>query len=134
MELKAIDINHTLSTLKHMVDRTPESTTEDAEDVFAELFSFNNGAVFAGSFTGYSEWERHRNGDEIVHVIAGETDLTIMKDDGPETLNLSAGSITVVPVGHWHRFRSSSGVSFLTAAPQPTGHAIVDDPRTLLED
>jgi quercetin dioxygenase-like cupin family protein len=131
MSITAINIKNVLSELAPLVGRTPETSSEEEEGAFAELFSFNNGAVFTGSFTGDSPWERHGNGDEIVQVIAGETELTIMADDGPETLSLSAGSMTVVPKGLWHRFHAPDGVSLLTATPQPTDHTTVDDPRDL---
>jgi len=133
MDIKTVNIATELSKLKPLTGRTPQTSAEEESAAFSTLFNFNNGGIFTGSFAGDSPWERHGNGDEIVQVIAGETELTIMTDTGPETLSLSAGMMTVVPQGAWHRFHAPDGVSVLTATPQPTDHTDVEDPRTLAE-
>ncbi len=131
MSVKTVDINDVLSSLKPLNRRTPDTPPDEEAAAFATLFDFNSGAIFTGSFSGDSPWERHRNGDEIVQVMAGETELVIMMDEGPETLVLKEGCMTVVPQGRWHRFHAPKGVSLLTATPQPTDHTSVEDPRTL---
>ncbi|MEX1036597.1 MAG: cupin domain-containing protein, partial [Sneathiella sp.] len=101
----------------------------EAENTFANLAQFNNGAVFTGSFDGSSEWERHCNGDELVHVLKGETELTILSGEGEDILTLKSGMLTVVPQGCWHRFYAPAGVTLLTVTPQPTDHSTAEDPR-----
>ena len=64
-----------------------------------------------------------------MHILAGETRLTLMTEDGPQVLDMSAGMLTVVPQGTWHRFHAPSGVTVLTVTPQPTDHSTADDPR-----
>ncbi len=123
---KVVDIQAELATRPFLHDRCKDT---DADAAFAELAKFREGAVFAGSFSGESPWERHRNGDELVHVLSGATTLTIMTDDGPETLAMTAGMIAVVPQGSWHRLHSPDGVTVLTATPQPTDHSLAEDPR-----
>lgn len=49
-----------------------------ASPPFTKLASFNHGGVFVGRFTGQAPWERHRHGDELVHVLDGEVDITVM--------------------------------------------------------
>ena len=126
--IKAIDIQAALSG-RPFLDGRGAATEADAADTFAELARFRDGGVFAGSFSGASPWERHGNGDELVHVLAGTAQLTILSDDGPETLASQAGMIAVVPQGLWHRFEAPDGVTLLTATPQPTEHSFADDPR-----
>ena len=128
--IKAIDIQAVLATLPHLHGRGA-ATEVDAADAFAELTRFRDGGVFAGGFSGDSPWERHGNGDELVHVLAGAAALTILADDGPETLALKAGMIAVVPRGLWHRFQAPDGVTLLTATPQPTDHSFAADPRAV---
>ena len=65
----------------------------------------------------------------MVHVLAGWTKLTILTEDGPQTLELKAGMLTVVPQGCWHRFEAPEAVTVLTATPQPTDHSSAEDPR-----
>jgi len=53
-----------------------------------------------------------------------------MTDSGPESFELTAGMLIVVPQGHWHRFHVPDRVTVLTATPQPTEHSTAADPRT----
>ena len=64
-----------------------------------------------------------------MHVLAGAAALTILTDGGPETLELKAGMIAVVPQGLWHRFQVPDKVTLLTATPQPTDHSFASDRR-----
>jgi mannose-6-phosphate isomerase-like protein (cupin superfamily) len=68
-----------------------------------------------------------------VHILDGETVVYLMTEAGPETLELRAGMIAIVPQGAWHRFSCPGGVTLMTVTPQPTDHppVHVDDPRTL---
>ena len=67
--------------------------------------------------------------DEIVQVLAGATTLTIITDEGPQAVEMTAGTLIVVPQGCWHRFNAKEQVTVMTATPQPTEHTFVDDPR-----
>jgi mannose-6-phosphate isomerase-like protein (cupin superfamily) len=126
---KAIDINAILDTLTPLSCRGPETTEEEANAAFATLAPMNNGAVFTGSFDGSSPWERHGGGDELVHILAGQTRLTILSENSEDVLDLKAGMMTVVPKGCWHRFHAPDGVTVLTVTPQPTDHSNEEDPR-----
>ena len=127
--VKAVNIAAELGKLPVLRARSAETPEDEAAAAFATLAPLRDGAVFAGSFDGESPWERHPNGDELVHVLAGETRLTILNDDGPQVLEMSAGMLTVVPQGCWHRFHAPRGVTVLTATPQPTDISGADDPR-----
>lgn len=72
------------------------------------LAPYRDGAIFAGSFSGDSKWERHPNGDELVQILDGAATLTIMTDSGPQSFPMTAGMGVVVPQGHWHRFHARS--------------------------
>ncbi len=127
--IKTVDIMAAISELPFLHGRSKATTEEQANAAFATLAAFRDGGVFAGSFSGESPWERHQNGDELVHVLDGATTLTIMTADGPQSVEMTAGMLTVVPKGHWHRFQSPDGVTVLTATPQPTDHCLAEDPR-----
>ena len=127
--IEAIDIQAALAGLRVLDGRTRETTPAEAAAAFAVLAPFRDGSLFAGSFSGSSPWERHRNGDELVHVLAGAAQLTIMTDAGPQSFALRAGMVIVVPQGHWHRFDAPELVTVLTATPQPTDHTSAADPR-----
>ena len=127
--IKAIDVQAELAKLPVLKGRSPHTAAAEAEPCFATLAAFRDGGLFAGSFQGESEWERHSKGDEIVQILAGATRLTILTDEGPQVLEMTAGMLTVVPQGCWHKFNAPEGVTVLTATPQPTDHSTAEDPR-----
>jgi mannose-6-phosphate isomerase-like protein (cupin superfamily) len=129
--LKAVDIKAELAGRPVLHGRGKETPEAKAKAAFATLAPFRDGSIFAGSFSGESPWERHQNGDELVHILDGATTLTIMTDDGPQSFEMTAGMMIVVPQGHWHRFHAPDQVTVLTATPQPTDHTFVKDPRKI---
>jgi len=126
---KAVHIETELAKLPVLRGRRPDTPAEDADEAFATLADLGEGGVFAGSFEGDSAWERHTKGDELVHILKGETRLTLLTDEGPRELTMTAGMLTVVPQGTWHRFHAPDGVTVLTVTPQPTDHSTAEDPR-----
>ena len=127
--IKAVDIKAELAGRPVLHGRSTATTEAEAKAAFAVLAPFRDGSIFAGSFSGDSSWERHRNGDELVQILNGAATLTIMTEDGPQTVALRAGMLIVVPQGHWHRFHVPDEVTVLTATPQPTDHTSAEDPR-----
>ena len=126
---KAVHIETELAGLPVLRGRRPDTPAEEADPAFATLAALGEGGVFAGSFEGESAWERHSKGDELVQILKGKTRLTLLTDAGPEVLEMSAGMLTVVPRGTWHRFHAPEGVTVLTVTPQPTDHSTAEDPR-----
>lgn len=128
--VEAVDIQAALARLAVLKGRTPTTPAAESAAAFATLATFRDGGIFAGSFEGESDWERHPNGDELVHVLAGRTRLTVVTAAGPEVLELGAGMLTVVPQGCWHRFQAPDGVTVMTMTPQPTEHTGGAEPPT----
>jgi mannose-6-phosphate isomerase-like protein (cupin superfamily) len=129
--IKSVDIKAELAGRPVLRGRDKDTTDAEAKAAFAVLAPFRDGSIVAGSFSGESPWERHRRGDELVHILDGAATLTIMTDSGPESFAMTAGMLIVVPQGHWHRFHAPDGVTVLTATPQPTDHTAATDPRTV---
>jgi mannose-6-phosphate isomerase-like protein (cupin superfamily) len=129
--IKAVDINAELAGRPVLNSRTKDTPDAETKAAFAVLAPFRDGSIFVGSFSGETKWERHGKGDELVQVLDGAATLTIMTEEGPQVLELSAGMLVVVPQGHWHRFDVPGQVTVLSATPQPTEHTAVEDPRTV---
>ena len=127
--IRAVDIKAELARRPMLSGRSPQTPEAEARASFVALAPFRDGAVFAGNFSGETPWERHRNGDELVHVLDGAAILTIMTTDGAQSFPLTAGMVIVVPQGHWHRFRVPKSVTVVSATPQPTDQTAVVDPR-----
>ena len=119
----AITIKDELSKVKFLKNRTPETTDEEAKDAFALLSAYRDGGIYVAHYSGFSEWERHLNGDEFVQVLGGETTLILLNENREQRNELSSGQMLVIPKGVWHRFESLSGVEVMTITPQPTEHS-----------
>ncbi|WP_434362812.1 cupin domain-containing protein [Parasalinivibrio latis] len=109
--------------LTFLRNRTPKTTDAEAAPAFKTLSDYRDGGLFIGHFAGKSEWERHRQGDEIVQVIEGSTTLVLLQDGSEHQFFLRQGQIMVIPQSTWHRFESLQGVKILTVTPQPTDHS-----------
>ncbi len=125
---QAVDIKAVLADRPALDGRRPETPEEEVNRAFAVLGSLGDARFFAGSFRVDSDWERHNNGDELVHVLDGTTRLTIIADGGPNIFSMKAGMLTVAPQGCWHKFNAANGGTVLTATPQQTDHSSVEDP------
>lgn len=128
-KIEAKHVEDELSKLKPLEGRTPYSSSEDLTDAFTTLASFDSGGVFTGTYSGETAWERHTAGDELVHILNGNVELTILTNDDKQIFNLAAGMVIVVPKGLWHRFLSKGEVTVLSATPHPTEHSTSVDPR-----
>lgn len=97
---------------------------------FHEFAKFNRGTV--GMFragVGTSPWELHPDDDELLYVIEGEVEIEVLTDEGSRTTGVRAGSLFVVPRGHWHRHRVSQSLVEIYVTPGETRHSGADDPR-----
>ena len=119
-----INIDDELSKLKFLNGRSPETTDEEARDAFALLSEYRDGGIFIGYYSGFSEWERHSNGDELVQVLDGKTTLILLENNQQHRNSMATGEILIVPKNIWHRFESPEGVKVMTITPQPTEHSI----------
>jgi mannose-6-phosphate isomerase-like protein (cupin superfamily) len=125
-----IDLNAELAKLTMFRGRTPRSTKADRQGSAVRLASYRDGALTATKFAGKGHWEKHI-ADELIHVLDGAAMLDVTGEDGPRSLALGAGTMTVIPQGTWHRFRSTDGVTLMTATPFPSEviEDDVEDPR-----
>ncbi|MEJ6477043.1 cupin domain-containing protein [Pseudoalteromonas piscicida] len=120
----AITIESEFTRVEFLKNRTPETTDEEAQNAFALLSEYRDGGIYVAHYSGYSEWERHVNGDEFVQVLGGETTLILLSGEKEQRNELSPGQMLVIPKGVWHRFESPVGVKVMTITPQPTEHSI----------
>jgi mannose-6-phosphate isomerase-like protein (cupin superfamily) len=128
-----IDLNAELAKLTMFRGRTPQSTMADRQGSGGRLAPYRDGALFTTKFAGKGHWESHLTGDELIHILDGAATLEIVREDGPQSFALRAGTIAVIPQSAWHRFHSSEGVTLMTATPSPSEviELDVNDPRTV---
>jgi quercetin dioxygenase-like cupin family protein len=123
-ESSAISIKNGFNKIKCFENRAPESSNEAMKNAFIKLTDFDQSAIYLTHYSGFSEWERHPAGDELVQVIEGETTLILLEGDVEHKNKLMPGELLVVPQGVWHRFESPKGLKVLTITPPPTEHSI----------
>ena len=117
--MKAYAIDTTLKEVPGLVI-SATTTAEEADAAFPQLAPFNQGGIFIGRYLGQPPWERHPHADELLHVLDGEIDLTVLTDEGLVRSNIPAGSVFVVPQGLWHCPVARVMTTLLSATPKPT--------------
>lgn len=107
-----------------------DTTEADAAAAMRVLASnFNDCLVGTVRFSGQTPWERHP-ADELLYVVQGAVEVTVLLDDGAHDTTVSEGSIFIVPADRWHRQTSRPTVSLMFVTPaQGTDASWSDDPR-----
>lgn len=122
-----VTISDEIDSLTFLADRTPE--TAGPYDWVATLGDYRDGGIFVVHYAGSSQWERHRQGDEVVMVIDGTTTMTLYIDGVDHALTMNGGQLVIVPQGVWHRFDTPEAAKIMTITPQPTDH-MTEHPST----
>jgi mannose-6-phosphate isomerase-like protein (cupin superfamily) len=126
--MEPLDVRAVLAQVP-MLSVSAGTTVAEAEAAFPRLASFERGGIFAGRFVGMTPWERHPRGDELLYILEGEVEITVLGDGEPVQRILRAGSAFVVPQGAWHRQHARQVVALLTATPTPSDISFSADPR-----
>jgi quercetin dioxygenase-like cupin family protein len=113
-----------------LLDIQATTTVAQAEASFRRITDLDQYPFFVSRFRGLSPWEQHNGGDELLHILEGDVELTVLTDEGAVERALGQGSIFVCPRGLWHRQRAPRSVTLLSATPQPSRISWADDPRT----
>jgi mannose-6-phosphate isomerase-like protein (cupin superfamily) len=119
-------------------DLDPESITRliqvDLATVDAEPdspignFSFHGCTGGVAAFRGRPPWEFHRGGEELLLILAGQSELTVIQDGSRTVRTLSAGQLAIVPQGHWHSNNAPDGVTMLWITPNEGNEHSWDEP------
>jgi quercetin dioxygenase-like cupin family protein len=127
--MESHDMKNALQNLEQL-RMTPEVTQKQAMAAIHSFGTFNGCMLGITRFSGLTPWERHTEDDELLHVLEGEVEITVLSDTGMDAVAAAAGSVVVVPRGLWHRQHARTGVSlmFVTGA---TDVSWTDDPRTI---
>jgi len=124
-------INHDLSreAVGRMARVDLANVTEEPASPIGE-FDFHDCVCGIGAFVGRPPWEQHTAGDELLHVLSGESELTILDGANDVSRVVRAGELVVVPRGSWHSNDAPNGVTMLYLTPRDGNRHSWDDPRT----
>jgi mannose-6-phosphate isomerase-like protein (cupin superfamily) len=108
-------IVHDLSVnaLHKMIGHDLANADHEPDSPISE-FDFHGCAAAVACFIGQPPWERHTGGDELLLVLAGETELTV---GGEPPRSFGSGAMIVVPSGQWHRNNAPNGVTVFHLTP-----------------
>ena len=92
-------------------------------------FDFHGCICGVASFSGQPPWELHTSGDELLQILAGDCELTVLVDGTEDRRSLHQGDLVLVPQGCWHRNHARKAVTMLFMPPREGGRHSWDDPR-----
>ena len=97
-------------------------------------FSFHGCTGGVTAFKGRPPWEFHGQGDELLFILAGESELTVLEKGTCSVRNLSPGQLAIVPQSHWHSNNAPGGVTMLWITPSDGNEHSWDEPASESEN
>jgi quercetin dioxygenase-like cupin family protein len=125
----AFDLSAILRDLNEL-KITDETTGEEANAAVHTIGDMGERSLGVMRFSGLTPWERHMGGDELVYVLEGAIDVTVLTEDSEVQRRVSAGSFFICTEGLWHRQRTQPSAAVLYGTPIKTSqHSFAEDPR-----
>lgn len=125
MQHRLAELAEGLATL----DLAQGPTHDEAMAAAKNLGDFAGLDLGLARFRGRPPWEKHIE-DELLYVVDGSVEVTLLSQGGPERIELREGSLLVVPAGTWHRSNAAESVTLLFATPREGNESsFAEDPR-----
>jgi quercetin dioxygenase-like cupin family protein len=106
-------------------------STLDAEpDSPVGNFNFHGCTGGVAAFKGRPPWEFHGGGDELLFILAGSSELTVLESGRRAVRTLLPGQLALVPQGHWHSNDAPDGVTMLWITPDDGNDHSWDEPTS----
>jgi mannose-6-phosphate isomerase-like protein (cupin superfamily) len=93
------------------------ATLESEPDSEVGTFDFHGCTGGVSAFRGRPPWEFHSAGDELLLILAGQSQLTVIEGGNSTVRTLSVGQLAIIPQGHWHSNDAPDGVTMLWLTP-----------------
>ena len=113
--------------VRRMVQVDLSGVTEEPASPIG-TFEFHGCTGGVGAIIGRPPWERHHGGDELLFILAGTSNLTVLEPGGPVSRILHPGELAVVPSGTWHSNDAPEGVTMLYLTPSQGNEHSWEDP------
>ena len=126
-----IDAHAEAAKLTMFHGRTPTTTFAERKGTAVQLGTYRDGMLLLSKSAGTGHWETHPE-EEMLYVLDGAMAVDIVERGMVQSVELSAGMMCIVPLGTWHRVRSTNGATVISAViPGDHIDLDVDDPRTV---
>ncbi len=117
------DIHHIAQTRAILKPDMQIALKSVSENFYQELDAFDGfkNHVLISQFAfdaAWPTWELHPAGDELVFLLAGDTDLVLATDAGEEVVRIATpGDYAVIPKATWHTARPHAPTTMLFFTP-----------------
>src|SRR5438034_4303396 len=128
--LVAHDLRAALSGLPELAIAS-STTEEEAAAAVRPIASLDQCTLGVMRYSGLTPWERHPDGDELLHPLEGAVDVTLLTDSRPTHVTVRAGSVFVCPRGLGHRQLPRPAVTMFFGTPTENEEVSwAEDPRS----
>jgi len=122
-------LRNMLPELAHLAVTPSTGEQPDAMEGVRVLGTFNDCLVGLVHFSGRTGWERHTGGAELLHILEGETALTVYENRKTTTLTARQGDLVQIPKAVWHTQQTLKPVTLLFITPAGgTEHCSTEQP------
>jgi quercetin dioxygenase-like cupin family protein len=114
-----VDVHDIQAVLKKLSPAGEVKTAAEDAAAFPQLATYDGGGVYVGCFAGGGgPWELHPDADELLHVLEGTLDVTVLSGESADMVTVTAGCFVVVPRGHWHHVSARPTATLLAVSPR----------------
>ncbi len=122
--------NRVISAAPVLVSRGQDTPRDEVVSSRRDFGNLDGYMISGRRFQGVSPWERHPHQDELLYVEDGEAELTVLLDEGAQTITVRNGNLLVVPKGIWHKFDAKTTLSMWGATNVSSDEiSFAEDPR-----
>lgn len=118
---RPFDLNQHRAILTPGCDIVCKATSENFYQEIDQEFDQFRGHTLVSQFAfsdPWGVWEMHPQGDELVYLLSGDTDLILRQADGDVRIRISTpGHYVVIPKGTWHTAEPHSPTHMLFVTP-----------------
>jgi mannose-6-phosphate isomerase-like protein (cupin superfamily) len=128
--MKVYDVKMTLSEAPTLDLAASDATRDQVASTLRRFGELDKYSIAGRRFRGTSPWELHPHEDELLYIVEGEMEVTLLGEEGRTTVTLGPGCLFVVPKGTWHQQSAIDTVmSWGVTATHADQISFADDPR-----
>ena len=120
-EAEKLDLNKTFTVMTPALEAVAVAVSPSLYEDLDKNFDHFKRHILISTYSfdnDWPTWEIHPEGDEIVCLLSGQTELVLKEADGERSISLdAAGTYVIVPRGTWHTARTKDTYQLLFITP-----------------